>query len=46
MHRRTYFLGRNRDADIENGPVDTGWEGKCGTNWGIRIGIYTWPCVK
>ena len=38
--------GRNRDIDIENGHVDTGGEGEGGTNWEIRIDIYTLPCVK
>ena len=38
--------GRNTNADIENGHVDTVGEGEGGTNWGIRIDIYTLPCVK
>ena len=37
---------RNRDTDVENGHVDTGEEGEGGTNWEIRIDIYTLPCVK
>ena len=30
----------------ENGHVDTAGEGGGGTNWEIRIDIYTLPCVK
>ena len=37
---------RNRDIDVENGHVDTGWEGEGGTNWEITMDIYTLPCVK
>ena len=40
------FSGQDRNIDIENGHVDTGWEGEGGTNWDIRIDIYTLPCVK
>ena len=36
----TYFQGRNRNADVENGLVDTvGKEG--GMKWGSRIDMYT-----
>ena len=35
----TYFQGRNRDIDIENGHVDTAVAG--GMNWEIGIDIYT-----
>ena len=45
-YRRIYFQGRNRDTDRENRHVDTGAEGKGGTNWEIRIDIYTLSCVK
>ena len=38
--------GRNRDTDVENRHVDTGWKGEGGTNWEIRIDIYTLPYVK
>ena len=38
--------GRNRDADVEKGHVDTGGEGEGGTNWEIRTDIYTLPSVK
>ena len=37
--------GRNRDADAENGRVDTGWEGEGGMNWECSTDIYTPPCV-
>ena len=37
---------RNRDTDVENRHVDTVGEWECGTNWEIRINIYTLPCVK
>ena len=37
--------GRNRDADVENGCVDTGGEGG-GMNWEVRIDIYTLPRVQ
>ena len=45
-YRWTYLQGRNRDVDIENGDADTVGEGEGGTNWEIRIDIYTLPCVK
>ena len=37
---------RNRDTDTEKGHVDEGIGGESGTNWEIRIGIYTlvWVC--
>ena len=37
---------RNRNADIENGRVDTGWEEEGGMNSQIRFDIITLPCVK
>ena len=37
--------GRNRDADVENGCVDTAGEGEGGTNWESCIDVYTLPCV-
>ena len=36
--------GRNADVDIENAHVDTGGEGKSGTNGESIISIL--PCVK
>ena len=39
----TYFQGRYRNADTENGYMDIG---ESGTNWEIRIDIYTLPHVK
>ena len=42
----TYWQGRNRGTDVENGWVGTVGEGKCGINREIRIDIYTLPCVK
>ena len=42
----TYFQGRNRDADVQNEHVDTAAGGEDGTNWEIRIDIYTLLCVK
>ena len=38
--------GRNRDTDMENGPVDLAREGKAGTNWRSSTDICTLPCVK
>ena len=38
--------GGNRDVDLENGHVDTVGEGEGGTNWEIRIDIYTLPYIK
>ena len=38
--------GKNRDVDVETGHVDKAEEGEGGTNWEIRIDIYTLPCVK
>ena len=46
LYRWTYFHGRNRDTGIENGHVGTGWGGEGGTSWGIKINIYTLPCIK
>ena len=45
-YRWTFLQGRNRDIGVENGHVDTWGEGEGGTNWEIRIDIYTVPCVK
>ena len=45
-YRWTYLQGRNRNADIENGCVDTGEEGEGGMNWEIRFDINALPCVK
>ena len=42
----TYLQGRKRDADVENGLVDTGGDGEGGTNWESSMDIYTLPCVK
>ena len=38
--------GGNRDADIENGLMDTVGEGEGGRNWESRTYIYILPCVK
>ena len=46
LYRWTYLQGRNRDVDIETGIMDIEGEGEGGTNWEIRIDIYTLPCVK
>ena len=43
---KKFQQGRNGDADVENGPVDTVWEGKSGMNWKSSIDIYTLSCVK
>ena len=40
------FAEQERDADVENGLVDTAGEGESGTNWEIRTDIYTLPRVK
>ena len=42
----TYSQCRNRDADIENGLVNTVGKGEGRTNWESNIDIYTLPCVK
>ena len=39
------FLPWNRDTDIENGHMITGQEEDGGTNWEIRIDIYSPRCV-
>ena len=41
----TYFQGRNRDAEIENGLVDT-VEEEDGTNWESSTDRYTLPYIK
>jgi len=41
-----YLHGRNRDADVENGLMDTVREGEGGTNGESNTDIYTLPCVK
>lgn len=38
--------GRNRDAGIKNGHVDTAGKREGGTNWEIGIDAYTPPRVK
>ena len=38
--------GKNRDTDVENDMWTQRGEGEGGTNWEIRIDIYTLPCVK
>ena len=41
-YRGTYFHGRSRDEDVENRPVDMElWGREGGTNWEIKIDIYT-----
>ena len=42
----TYLQGKNRDAAIDNGHVDTAGKGEGGTNWEIKTDIYTLSCVK
>ena len=44
--QKSNMQGRNRDADIENGLVDTAGEGEWGTNLESSIEIYILPCVK
>ena len=39
-------VGRNRDANTENGLVDTVGEGKSGMNGESSINIYTLSCIK
>ena len=46
MVQMNLLRGRNRDADKENGSVDTVWEGECGTNRENTSDIYTLPCVN
>ena len=41
-----YFQGRNRDADKENGLVNTELEWEGGKNWERSVDRYTLPCVK
>ena len=38
--------GRSRHAEVENGHVETGGEGKCETNLEIRIDIYILLYIK
>ena len=38
--------GRNRDADVENGCVDTGGDGEGGVNWEMGTDIYTLPYTQ
>ena len=40
-HWWTYFQGRNRDADVKKGLVDTVGEREGGTNWESSMDIYT-----
>ena len=42
----TYLQGRDRDADIKNGLVNTAGEGEGGKNWEISIDIYILPYIK
>jgi len=42
----TYLQGRNRDADVENGLVDSEGEGEGWMNWESSVESYTLPCVK
>ena len=42
----TYFHRRNREANVENGLVDTLEKGEGGTKWESSIEIYTLPYVK
>ena len=37
---------RNRDTDVENGPVNTAGEAEGGTDWEQHWHIHTPPCVK
>ena len=39
----TYLQGRNRDADVENGLVDTVGEGEDGASWESSIDIWDIP---
>ena len=43
-YRGAYLQERNRDADIENGPVDPVWEGEGRTNRGSSADMYTTKC--
>ena len=38
--------GRNREADMKKGLVDTGWEGEGVMNWESRLDIRTLLCIK
>ena len=38
--------GRNREAHMKKGLVDTGWEGESAMNWESRLDIRTLPCIK
>ena len=42
----TYLQGKNGDTDVENGLVDTVWEGVSGTNGESSIDVYTLLCGK
>ena len=44
--RKTYFQGRNRDADIEKIHADAAGEEEDGMNRESSIAMYTLPCVK
>ena len=37
---------KNRDAEVEKGPVDTERGKEGGMNWESSTDIYTLPCVK
>lgn len=38
--------GRNEDADVENGHVETAGEGEGEVNWESSMDVYPLPCVK
>ena len=40
------MLGRNRDADVEDSPVDTGGDEEDEMNQESSIDIYIPPCIK
>ena len=45
-YKWTYFQGRNRDTDAENGHVDMEQgEEEGGMNWEIKFDINTLPCI-
>ena len=45
-YRWAYLQSRNRDADVENGCVDTGGDGEGGVNWEMGTDIYTLPYTQ
>ena len=42
----TYFQGKKRDTNVDNGHADIERRREAGMNWEIKINIYTLPCVK